>query len=446
MLKVAKFGGSSLADAKQFIKVKDIVRADDARQVIVVSAPGKRFSGDHKITDLLYLAHAHAKYGVSGDSIFQMIRERYEEIANALDLKYHLANKLDRIQAAVKANTLPDELVSRGEYLCARLMAEFLGYDFLDARDWLFFNFDGTIDMKASGAALREYYDKHPRFVTPGFYGALANGKIRLMARGGSDITGALAAALLDADMYENWTDVPGILMADPRVVENPQPIERITYEELRELSYMGAEVLNEESIFPVREKDIPLNIRCTNDPDAPGTVISSSFANDSASDNTHFITGIAGKKNFTFIAMHKNRLSLEHGILRKLLGVFDKYEISIEHVPSGVDSVAVVVSTEAVEPVLYKILDEIEKELHPESLQVTDGIALIAAVGRTMAYRPGISGRLFAALGENGVNVRMISQGPDEINIVFGVKNEDFEKSIRILYNSFVRLDVNEE
>lgn len=442
MLKIAKFGGSSLANASQFRKVRDIVRGDEGRRVVVVSAPGKRFSGDHKITDLLYLAHAHAKYGVSGDSIFQMIRERYSEIEGELNLSAGIADELDRIQAGVRSNMLPDELVSRGEYLCARLMAEYLGYDFLDARDWLRFNYDGSIDMETSGQALRAFHEAHPRMVTPGFYGSMPDGKIRLMSRGGSDITGALAAALLDADMYENWTDVPGILMADPRVVDNPQPIERITFAELRELSYMGAEVLNEESIFPVREKDIPLNIRCTNDPAAPGTIICDRFEDDAEAD-PRFITGITGRKNYSILSIHKSRLSREPGAMRRLLEIFEKHDVSIEHMPSGIDSVALVVSTEALEPALYQIMDEIEKHLHPESTQITEGIALIAAVGRMMAYRPGISGKIFATLGQNDVNIRMISQGPDEINIVFGVDNKDFEKTIRILYNSFVRLDV---
>lgn len=442
MLKIAKFGGSSLANASQFRKVRDIVLADEARRLIVVSAPGKRFSGDHKITDLLYLAHAHAKYGVSGESVFQMIRERYAEISGELELSIDVDAELDAIQARVRSNMLPDELVSRGEYLCAKLMADFLGFDFLDARDWLRFNYDGSVDMEASGAALRTFFADHSRVVTPGFYGAMPDGKLRLMARGGSDITGSLAAALLDADMYENWTDVPGILMADPRVVENPQPIERITYAELRELSYMGAEVLNEESIFPVHEKDIPLNIRSTNDPAAPGTIISNRFANDA---DPRLITGITGRKDYSIISIHKSRLSREHGVLRRIVEIFDKHEISIEHLPSGIDTVSLVVSTEAIEPELYQIMDEIEKKLQPDSTQVTDGVALIAAVGRMMASRPGTSGKIFGALGQHGVNVRMITQGPDEINIIFGVDNKDFEKTIRILYDSFVRLDVKE-
>ena len=441
MLKVAKFGGSSLADAAQFTKVKNIIRADEARQVIVVSAPGRRMSGDHKITDLLYLAHAHARYGVSGEHIFEMIRERYAEIAAALGLTFDLEGEMKRIEASVKASMLPDPLVSRGEYLCARLMAEYLGYDFLDASDWLHFDYDGSFDVEASGVALRAFFAEHPRLVTPGFYGVMPDGKLRVMSRGGSDITGALAAALLDADVYENWTDVPGVLMADPRVVSNPKPIERITYAELRELSYMGAEVLNEESVFPVREKDILLNIRCTNDPLAPGTIICNQFDNDTDSD-PRFITGITGRKDYSILTVHKSRLSREPGAVRRLLEIFERHEVAIEHLPSGIDSVALVVSSEAVEPVLHQIMDEIKKSLHPEQIQVTEGISLIAAVGRMMAYRPGVSGRLFAALGQNDVNVRMISQGPDEINIVFGVENKDFEKTIRILYNSFVRTD----
>ena len=443
MLKVTKFGGSSLADAGQFRKVKAIVEADPARQVVVVSAPGKRFPADHKVTDLLYLAHAHAKYGVSGDAIFQMIRTRYWEIASALGLSADLDAELTRIQGSISKSMLPDGLVSRGEYLCARLMAEFLGYAFLDAADWLRFGYDGSIDMQASGSALRMFFAENPRFVTPGFYGVMPDGQARVMSRGGSDITGALAAALLEADIYENWTDVPGVLMADPRVVADPSPIEQITYAELRELSYMGAEVLNEESIFPVREQDIPLNIRCTNDPEAPGTMISNRFDSETG-DATRFITGIAGRKDYSILTIHKNRISREPGMLRRLLEIFEKNGVTIEQMPTGIDSVALVVATEAFAPARYQILDEIEKSLHPESTQAADGISLIAAVGRKMASRPGISGRLFAALGQNDVNVRLISQGPDEISIVFGVENKDFEKTIRILYNSFVRLDVN--
>lgn len=443
MLKVTKFGGSSLADAGQFRKVRDIVAADPARRVVVVSAPGKRFPADHKVTDLLYLAHAHAKYGVSGENLFQMIRTRYWEIASALGLSANLDGELTQIKASISSGMLPDALVSRGEYLCARLMAEYLGFDFLDAADWLRFNYDGSIDMASSGAALRGFFAEHPCIVTPGFYGVMPDGKVRVMSRGGSDITGALAAALLGADIYENWTDVPGVLMADPRVVSNPSPIERITYAELRELSYMGAEVLNEESIFPVRERDIPLNIRCTNEPDAPGTMISNRFANDQ-NDASRFITGIAGRKDYSIISVRKNRLSRQSGAIRRLLEIFEKHEVTIEQLPAGIDSISLVVATEAVAPSLYQIMDEIEKSIHPESTQVSENIALVAAVGRMMASRPGISGRLFAALGQNDINVRMISQGPDEISIVFGVENRDFEKTIRILYNSFVRLDVN--
>ena len=443
MLKIAKFGGSSLANAQQFRKVRDIVRADESRRVIVVSAPGKRFSGDHKITDLLYLAHAHAKYGVSGESILQMIRDRYAEIAQELNLAADLDAEFARIQSRIRANMLPDELVSRGEYLCAKLMAEVLGYDFLDAADWLRFRYDGTIDAEASGEALRAFFADHPRIVTPGFYGSMPDGKTRLMARGGSDITGALAAALLDADLYENWTDVPGVLMADPRVVDDPKPIDRITYAELRELSYMGAEVLNEESIFPVREKDIPLNIRCTNDPAAPGTMISN-FFDDAPEADPRFITGIAGRKNYSIVSVHKSRLSRESGAMRRLLEIFERRDVVVEHIPSGIDSISLVVSGEALEPVQYEILDEIRKSIAPESIQITEGIALIAAVGRMMASRPGTSGRLFATLGQNDISIRMISQGPDEINIIFGVEKKKKKKTIRILYNSLVRLDVN--
>ena len=437
MLKVLKFGGSSLADARQFAKVKSIVEADPARRVVIVSAPGKRFSGDHKITDLLYLCAAHIKYGVSCEDIFAMIRDRYNEIIAECGLHISLDKEFDALWDKMKNGISQDELASRGEYFSARLMAEYLGYEFVDAARWIKFKFDGTVDQDASYAALRSLAEDR-KVVIPGFYGVMPDGHIRTFSRGGSDITGALAAAALDADVYENWTDVSGILMADPRIVDDPQAIPEVTYDELRELSYSGAQVLHEDSIFPVREKNIPVNIRNTNDPDAPGTMIQESFSGDV--DPDRFITGITGKKDFSIISLTKRGMSNQVGVLRRVLSVLERHNISVDYVPNGIDNVSVVLPTAAVEKELYTIMAEIKKEAQPDTLDVHHHIAVVAAVGRKMAFRPGISGRIFKALGESGINIRMINQGPDELNIIFGVDNKDFKEAIRVLYDSFVK------
>ena len=437
-MKVVKFGGSSMADAGQYRKIRDILMADPERRVVVVSAAGKRFSGDHKITDLLYLCHAHTQYGVDCSNVFEMIRSRYLEIRDELGIKLDLESEFAALKSGLDRKMVSqDELASRGEYFSAKLMAAFLGFQFVDAADWIRFKFDGTVDQKASYALLKDRY-KGFGIVIPGFYGMMPDGKIRTFTRGGSDITGALAAAALDADVYENWTDVSGILMADPRIVDDPQTIPQVTYDELRELSYSGAQVLHEGTIFPVREKNIPLNIRNTNAPNDPGTLIKEAFDGDS--DPDRFITGITGKKDFSVISLSKRGLSGQVGYLRKVLSIFERHNVSIDYVPNGIDNVSVVMPTEAVASSLYTIMAEIQKELEPDSLTVHDQIAVVAAVGRKMAFRPGISGKIFATLGEAGVNIRMINQGPDELNIIFGVDNKDFKTAIRVLYDSFVK------
>ena len=423
MLKVLKFGGSSMADAKQFEKVKSIVQADPSRKVVVVSAAGKRFSDDHKLTDLLYLCHAHLKYGVACDSVFDMIRSRYMEIRDELGLKTDLESEFDALRKKMDKGISQDELVSRGEYFAARLMADYLGYDFLDSELWLRFKLDGTVDQEVSYEALSRAASGR-RVVIPGFYGAMPDGSIKTFTRGGSDITGALAAAALDADVYENWTDVSGFLMADPRIVKDPLPIERITYSELRELSYIGAQVLHEGTIFPVREKNIPLNIRNTNQPDHPGTMIRESFDEPEEKADSSFITGIAGRKNFSVITITKNGMSNEVGVLRRVLEILEKYQLVVEYLPSGIDSVSLVVAADKLRPCQYQILGEIQKALKPDTIHVTEDMAIVAAVGRKMAFKPGISGKIFAALGENGINIRMITQGPEELNIIVGVDN----------------------
>lgn len=437
MLKVVKFGGSSLADADQYKKVKNIIKADPSRKVVVVSAAGKRNSDDHKITDLLYLSHAHIKYGVEASSIFDMIESRYIEIKERLGLSVDIAAHLKCIKDDMEKGASQDFLVSRGEYLSAVLMADYLGYRFVDASEWVTFGYDGEIDTEVSYEKLRAF-SIDGGIVTPGFYGLLPNGEVKVMTRGGSDITGALAAAALNADVYENWTDVPGVLMADPRIVKDPLPIKSITYDELRELSYMGAQVLHEATVYPVKECNIPLNIRDTNNPELPGTMILKECEATDNSDN--FITGIAGKKDFSIISITKSGMSSSIGTFRMIAEIFENHKVAIEYTPSGIDSISVVVSTKASQKRIYSILGEIEKKIKPENIEITNNISIIAVVGRKMAFKPGSSGKLFAALGQNGINIRMISQGPDERNIIVGTDNKDYEKTIQIIYENFIR------
>ncbi len=441
MIKVAKFGGSSLAGAEQFEKVKRIVEADEARRFVVVSAAGKRSKNDHKVTDLLYLVEAHLKYGVSHEEILSMIEERYVEIRDKLGLSFDVEGEFEVMRRWLTPDVSVDELVSRGEYLNARLMAEYLGYRFVDATELIFFQYDGTVDMEKTCEAIRMAARTGEGLVIPGFYGVMPGGRIRVMSRGGSDITGAIVANAVDADVYENWTDVSGILMADPKIVKNPRPIRRVTYSELRELSYMGASVLHEESILPVKEKNIPLNIRNTNEPDNPGTLIMESFEQEDEA-GQHFITGIAGRRNFTVLTIFKKHISSDTRIIRQTLEMLETLKVEVEHITLGVDSFNLMVPTAQVRERIYDIIGDIKRECKPDSIQMTDNIALIASVGRKMVRSPGISGKLLGALGENRVNIRMISQGAEELSIIVGVENADFEKTIRVLYDSFMTVD----
>ena len=438
MLKVLKFGGTSMADAAQYRKVRDIVLSDPTRRVVVVSAAGKRFPEDNKITDLLYLCYAHLQYGVSCDMIYGMIRDRCCAIRDELGLKLDIEAEFADLREKMEHGISREELVSRGEYFSALLMAEYLGFEFIDATRWLYFHYDGTVDQEKSYATLRELVGDGCA-VIPGFYGLMPDGKIRTLTRVGSDITGALAAAALDADVYENWTDVSGILMADPRIVENPKPIERATYSELRQLSYSGAQVLHEMTVFPVREKNIPLNIRNTNDPSHPGTLVSEEFV-EPRSSQQRFITGIAGKRDYSVVTISKKGMAGAVGTLRSIVEVFENNTVPICYTPTGIDVLSLVVPTEKLTPHLYSITDELRSEVHPDSIKVTDNIAIIAVVGRKMAFRAGTSGKIFAALGAQGINIRMISQGPDELNILVGVDNKDYAETIRVLYNAFVK------
>ena len=435
MLKVAKFGGSSVAGAEQFRKVKNIIEADPARRVVVVSAAGKRSAGDHKLTDLLYLCHAHLSYGVSCDDILQTIEQRFAEIRTELGLRFDAEGEMKKLAAGLSRDTSVDELVSRGEYFTARLMAEYLGYRFVDAADCVFFGYDGQIDRERTDRAIAEALSAHGRILIPGFYGRLPTGKIKVMSRGGSDITGALAAAAVDADVYENWTDVSGILMADPRIVPDPRPIAKVTYAELRELAFMGASVMHEDSIQPVKDKGIALNIRNTNRPDDPGTLIVGEA--DDRDESERFITGIAGRRNFTIITVQKRDMNA-NATLCQALEIMDRYHAPVEHITLGLDSFALVSGSAAMGDALYDVLADIRKTCRPDDVRVQDEIALVAAVGRKMSSRPGISGRLFKALGDAGVNIRTIAQGADELAITVGVENRDFETAIRVLYDGF--------
>ncbi len=436
MLRAVKFGGSSVAGPEQFKKVKSIIEAEPSRKLVVVSAAGKRSSDDHKLTDLLYLCHAHLTYGVSCDDILETIGARFLEIKRELGLEYDVEAEFEAFCKGLNKSVTVDEIVSRGEYFTARLMAEYLGFGFADARDCVFFGIDGQIDREKTDAAIKQAVKEHGRLVMPGFYGRLPTGRIKVMSRGGSDISGALLAAAAEADIYENWTDVSGILMADPRIVESPRSIPVITYAELRELAFMGASVLHEESILPVKEKGIPLAILNTNRPEDPGTVICDRVQEEEAM-HERFITGVAGRKNFTIITVIKRDMNTSSP-LRHALEILDRYHAHVEHITLGLDSFAFVTSTAALGDALFDVLSDIRKTCRPDDVRIEDNIALVAAVGRKMTFRPGISGKIFKALGENGVNIRTIAQGADELSIIIGVDNKNFETATRVLYEGF--------
>lgn len=439
MLKVSKFGGSSLSDGQQFAKVRDIVTSDESRSVVVVSAPGRRSPEDNKITDLLYLCKAHLKYDVSYESIFSMIEQRYLTIREECGLTLDLEREFREIRSRMDKKISIDYLVSRGEYLNAKLMAEYLGYRFVDAADCIAFGYDGRVDEEKTSQQFREIHKVYNKIVIPGFYGSLPNGEIKVFSRGGSDVSGAIAAAALDADVYENWTDVTGILMVDPRIVENPKTISRVTYAELRELAYMGAAVLHEDTVFPVRSKDIPLNIRNTNAPEEAGTMIRESFPDESAEESSRFITGITGRKDFSIINISKGSMSENLSTLRKVIDLCSQYGLPIAQLPSGIDSFSIVTPTAKLAGKKYDVMAALTRECDTE-VKIDEGISMIAIVGRQMAYKTGISGKIFGALGDHNINIRTIEQCADEINIMVGVFTEDFEKAIRVLYESFAK------
>lgn len=435
-VKVAKFGGSSVADALQIGKIKNIIENDPDTHYVVVSAPGKRFSDDSKVTDLLYLCKAHIEHNLPYQQIFQVICDRFMAVEVNLGVNVGLKEAFEEIRKNLEAGASADYIASRGEHLNAMLIAAYLGFDFVDSSRIVRFDEKGRFMEDLTNKEIAEELKHHERAVIPGFYGAKVDGTIKTFSRGGSDITGALVARAVGADVYENWTDVSGFLMADPRIVKDPKPISTVSYKELRELSYMGASVLHEDAIYPARIANIPINIRNTNEPENPGTMITSEPAK---LEEGQIIAGIAGSKDFTVITMYKALLSSERGFIRKMSGVLEDFDIPIEHIPSGVDTLSVVISNKQLGGKLEDILDEFERQLKPDHMEVSDDIALIATVGAGMSLRTGVSAKLFTALAEKKVNIRMIDQGSSEMNIIVGVENKDFEKAIRAIYGAFV-------
>ncbi|MCI8608740.1 MAG: aspartate kinase [Firmicutes bacterium] len=438
-IKVAKFGGSSVADGIQLTKMKNIIEADPARRYIVVSAPGKRFDSDNKITDLLYLCKTHIDHNLPYDQIFQVVADRFMAVEINLGIDVDLTKYFDEIRDNLRKNPSADYIASRGEYLSAILTSAFLGYDFVDTTGLIQFDSKGRLKTEETNQALKAELANHERAVLPGFYGSDPEGNVKTFSRGGSDITGALVARAVEAEVYENWTDVSGFLIADPRIVKNPKQIDVISYKELRELSYMGASVLHEDAIYPARVNNIPINIRNTNDPDDPGTMITDGVREAGCEESERVVTGIAGSKDFTVVALYKNMMSSEKGFVRRILGILDDYDINFEHLPSGIDTVSVVMSNKSIEGQLDEVLDAFQSRLQPDSIDVIQDIALIATVGQRMDRRPGTCAKLFAALADAKVNVRMIDQGSSEMNIIVGVENQDFEKAIHAIYNAFI-------
>ncbi len=435
-LKVAKFGGSSVADALQIEKIKNIIEADEDIKIVVVSAPGKRFDGDSKVTDLLYLCKTHIEHKLPYEQIFQVICDRFMAVDVNLGADVNLKKEFDEIKKNLEAGATADYVASRGEYLNALLVASYLGYDFVDAASIIKFDDKGRFMEDVTNKLIAQELEKHDKVVVPGFYGSKLDGTVKTFSRGGSDITGALLARAMKADVYENWTDVSGFLMADPRIVKNPKPIGSISYKELRELSYMGASVLHEDAIYPARVADIPINIRNTNKPEDPGTFIT---AEPDKQTEGRIVSGIAGSKDFTVVAIYKNGLSSERGFLRRLAGILEDNDVALEHIPSGIDTVSLVLDNKSIDGKLDELVEEIKRQLKPDQIETSDNMALIATVGSGMSSRIGVSATLFTALAEAKVNIRMIDQGSSEMNIIVGVENGDFETAIKAIYNAFV-------
>lgn len=440
-MKVAKFGGSSMSHEDQFKKVRSIVLSDPHRKVIVVSALGKRTNEDDKVTDLLYLIHAYLQHGVDWSPLWKKICERFIQVRDVLALNFPIEKELLYIQEKLKKEKVSqDYLVSRGEYLTAQLMAEYLGYTFVDAKELIFFDYAGEIDEAHTFQAIENAYQKEQRLVIPGFYGANPLGKEKLLGRGGSDITGAILAKMLQAACYENWTDVSGIMMADPRIIDSPKIIEEISFRELREMAYMGANVLHEAAIFPVQEAGIPIQIKNTNDSEAKGTKISNHEV-----EKENGLTGIAGKKDFLSITLFKRHMSDEIGFIWKAMSIFANHGISIEHIPSGIDNIGVVVSAEAIADKLFLITKELKENLGVEEVEIIENLALISVVGGPHKELIGLSGKVLSILNQLEIRTSILSQGAQELNLIIGVKNEEYETVVQGIYEGMVSANASQ-
>lgn len=437
MLKVVKFGGSSLADAEHFLQVKSIIEAEEGRRYVVPSAPGKRYPEDEKVTDMLYECYRLADAEEDITPVFDKIRERYQQIVDGLGIEIDLDTEFATIKWAICHHAGRDYAASRGEYLSGIILSKLLGYHFLDAARIIKFTNSGTFDSEITNDLVASALGRHYHAVIPGFYGSMPNGTVKTFSRGGSDVTGSIVARACAADLYENWTDVSGFMMADPRIVKNPAAIDVITYRELRELSYMGAGVLHEDAIFPVRFAGIPINIKNTNRPEDVGTMIVAE-AEDKA--EAHTITGIAGKKGFSYIAIEKDMMNAEVGFGRRVLAVLEHEGICFEHLPSGIDTMCVVVATSEISDKKQKLIDTIISEVSPDTVSIEDGLALLAVVGRGMIKATGSAAKVFTALANAGINVRMIDQGSSELNIIIGIDESDYEHALNAIYDEFMK------
>jgi len=438
-IKVVKFGGSSLADADKFRRVAEIIAADPDRRYVVPSAPGKRFSDDIKITDMFYQCYNLAREASTKEEFetcYSNICARFQGIITDLGLDFDISGELGYIKNAILGRAGRDFAASRGEYLSGLILAKFIGFDFIDAENVILFKDNGTFDAEKTHEVLTAELARHERAIIPGFYGLMPNGTVKTFSRGGSDITGSIVARAAGADLYENWTDVSGFMMADPRIIDNPRAIETVTYRELRELSYMGATVLHEDAIFPVRIAGIPINIRNTIRPGDDGTMI---VASASDYDNKHIITGIAGRRGFSVFTVEDDLMNSQIGYGRRMLEVFEENGIAFEHMPTGIDTMSVIVATADIDPIREKLIASLNRTLKPDSITVDDGLALIAVVGRGMIKAKGTAARVFSAVSNAGVNIRMIDQGSSELNIILGIDERDFEVTVKAIYDEFV-------
>lgn len=442
--KVVKFGGSSLADANQFRKVASIIKSDEKRKYVVPSAPGKRFSDDIKVTDMLYKCADLAGKGLDFSEPFQAIKDRYNGIISELGIDINLDSEFNEISAELKKRPSCDFAASRGEFLNGKVLANYLGFNFIDAADVIIFDTNGALLLDETVAAVRKALKNIDNAVITGFYGRTTEGFVKTFSRGGSDVTGSIIANAVKAEIYENWTDVSGFLVADPRIVENPDVIEVITYRELRELAYMGASVLHEDAIFPVRSAGIPINIRNTNSPEDAGTMIVSNDYDFSKESIAHTITGIAGRKGFSTINIEKAMMNSETGFGMKVLKVLYENGLSFEHMPSGIDTMSIILESSKLEPVRDKVIAQMRKEISPDHIEIEDGIALLAIVGRRMKNTRGTVARIFAAMAHARINVKMIDQGSSELNVIIGVSEHDLPEAIRRIYDMFINSEKN--